>query len=134
MRGVSAALFIAMALFAGTATISAQGGAKAAKNPIKPTAASIKDGQAAYAKNCRHCHGLKGLGDGPMAPKNPKPANLTDAKWDFGNSDAEVFNIIWNGVPKPKSEMKGMKGTLAEKDVWNIVNFLRSLGPKTAAK
>jgi mono/diheme cytochrome c family protein len=137
MRGVSAALFMAIAVLAGAATMSAQGarGAKGApKNPVKPSAASVKEGLVAYAKNCRHCHGLKGLGDGPLAPKNPKPANLTDAKWDFGASDGEIFNIIWNGVPKPKSEMKGMKGTLAERDVWNIVNYLRTIGPKTAAK
>jgi mono/diheme cytochrome c family protein len=134
MRGVSAALFMAIAVLAGAATIDAQGAKKAPQNPVKSSPASIKAGQAAYAKNCRHCHGLKGLGDGPMAPKNPKPANLTDAKWDFGASDGEIFTIIWNGVPKPKSEMKGMKGTLAERDVWNIVNYLRTIGPKTAAK
>jgi mono/diheme cytochrome c family protein len=137
MRGVSAALFMAIAVLAGTAVVDAQGarGAKGAqKNPVQSSPASIKAGQTAYAKNCRHCHGLKGTGDGPLAPSNPKPANLTDAKWDYGSTDGEIFAIIWNGAPKPKSEMKGMKGTLAEKDVWNIVNFLRTLGPKTAAR
>jgi mono/diheme cytochrome c family protein len=69
-----------------------------------------------------------------MAPSNPKPANLTDNKWDWGATDGEIFNVIWNGVPKPKTEMKGMKGTLVEKDVWNIVNYLRSIGPKNAAR
>jgi hypothetical protein len=27
-----------------------------------------------------------------------------------------------------------MKGTLTEKDVWNLVNFVRSVGPKTAKR
>jgi hypothetical protein len=27
-----------------------------------------------------------------------------------------------------------MKGTLTEKNVWDIVNFLRSIGPKPGAK
>ena len=91
-------------------------------------------GATGVRKQCRHCHGLKGVGDGPLAPKNPSPANLTDATWDHGSTDGEIFAVIWNGAPEPKSEMKGMKGTLTEKDVWNIVNFLRSIGPKTAAR
>ena len=88
----------------------------ARKNPVPSTPASITAGRALYSKNCRHCHGLRGLGDGPLAPKNPKPANLTDAKWDHGVSDGEIFTVIWNGAPAPKSEMKPMKGTLTEKN------------------
>ena len=83
--------------------------------------------------NCRHCHGLRAKGDGPLAPKNPPPADLTDAKWDHGSSDGEIFAIIWNGAPAPKSEMKPMKGTLTEKNVWEIVHYLRSIGPTAAA-
>jgi hypothetical protein len=26
-----------------------------------------------------------------------------------------------------------MKGTIAEKDIWNVVNFLRTIGPKSGA-
>jgi mono/diheme cytochrome c family protein len=106
----------------------------ARKNPVPATAASITAGRALYSKNCRHCHGLRGRGDGPLAPKDPKPADLTDAKWDHGASDGEIFAIIWNGAPAPKSEMKGMKGTLTEKNVWEIVHYLRSLGPTAATK
>jgi mono/diheme cytochrome c family protein len=106
---------------------------KAIKNPVPATAASINTGRAVYGKQCRHCHGLRGLGDGPLAPKNPKPSNLTDATWDHGNSDGEIFTLIKNGAPAPNSEMKGMKGTLADKDIWNVVNFLRTIGPKPGA-
>ena len=105
----------------------------ARKNPVPSTPASITAGRALYGKNCRHCHGLRGLGDGPLAPKNPKPANLTDDKWDHGTSDGEIFALIWNGAPEPKSEMKPMKGTLTEKNVWEIINFVRSIGPKPGA-
>ena len=105
----------------------------ARKNPIAANAASITAGRALYAKNCRHCHGLRGKGDGPLAPKDPKPADLTDAKWDHGSSDGEIVALIWNGAPAQKSEMKPMKGTLTEKNVWEIVNYLRSIGPAAAA-
>lgn len=106
---------------------------KALKNPVAATAASINTGRAVYGKQCRHCHGVRGVGDGPLAPKNPRPANLTDATWDYGNSDGEIFTMILNGAPVPNSEMKGMKGTLPEREIWNIVNFIRSIGPKPGA-
>lgn len=135
MRFVITLLTIGFAVAAMSAGIEAQrrGGdpkLAARKNPVPVTQASITAGRALYAKNCRHCHGVRGLGDGPLAPKNPKPASLIDATWDHGSTDGEIFAVIWNGAPAPKSEMKGVKGTLTEKNVWDIVNFLRSIGPK----
>ena len=139
MRWAAALITLVFAVALTTAPADAQrrGGdpkLAARKNPVAANAASIKSGQTLYAKNCRHCHGLRGRGDGPLAPKDPKPSDLTDAKWDHGSSDGEIFAIIWNGAPAPKSEMKGMKGTLTEKNVWEIVNYLRTIGPKKAAK
>lgn len=104
------------------------------KNPVAPTATSVAAGRTVYNMNCRQCHGLRGKGDGPLAPKNPKPADLTDDKWDHGSSDGELFAIIWNGAPAPKSEMKGMKGALTERNVWDVINYVRSIGPASAAK
>jgi len=137
MRWAVALFTLALAAALTTATADAQrrgGDAKLAarKNPVAANAASLTAGRALYSKNCRHCHGLRGKGDGPLAPKDPKPADLTDAKWDHGSSDGEIFAVIWNGAPAPKSEMKPMKGTLTEKNVWEIINYLRSLGPAAA--
>ena len=129
-------LFFVVTLTSASADAQRRGGdpkLAARKNPVASNAASIKSGLTLYQKNCRHCHGLRGRGDGPMAPSNPKPADLTDAKWDHGGSDGELFAIIWNGAPAANSEMKGMKGTLTEKNVWEIVNYLRSIGPPAAA-
>jgi len=124
----------ACALAAGAAAAQTRGGdakAAAVKNTVAATQASVTAGSRAYARNCRQCHGVRARGDGPLAPNNPRPADLTDATWEFGTSDGEIFALIWNGVPDdPDTEMKGMKDTLAERDVWNIVNYLRSLGPK----
>ena len=137
--GRAAALFtLVFAVALTTATVGAQrrGGdpkLAARKNPVAANAASITAGRALYNKNCRHCHGLRGKGDGPLAPKNPKPADLTDATWDHGSSDGEIFAVIWNGAPAPNSEMKPMKGTLTEKNVWEVVNYVRSIGPAAGA-
>ena len=143
MRGVTAAVCawsIGLLIGAGPASAAAQGGkgkpaaqeaaASALKNPVKPTAESVEKGRAAFFKNCRHCHGAGGKGDGPLAPKDPPPANLTDAKWDHGASDGDIYTTILNGVGG-KSEMKGYKSQLTPTDIWNIVNFLRSIGPKS---
>ena len=105
--------------------------AAAVKNPVASTPASITAGRTAYNMNCRQCHGIRLKGDGPLAPKNPAPADLTDAKWDHGSSDGEIFAVIWNGLPM--TEMKGVKEAMQERDVWNVVNFIRSVGPKPVA-
>ena len=101
--------------------------AAAVKNPVPSNANSINKGRQAYSKACRHCHGTKGLGDGPLAPKNPSPANLTDSEWKYGSSDGEIFAIISNGVGGD-SEMKGVRSEMTTTDMWSIVNYLRSIG------
>ena len=141
MRWVTAVFTLMFAVALATAVVDAQrrGGdptPAARKNPVPSNAASITAGRALYNKNCRHCHGLRGRGDGSLAPKDPKPADLTDAKWDHGAGDGEIFAIVWNGAPTgangKESEMKGMKGTLAEKEVWQVINYIRSIGPAPA--
>src|SRR3982751_7071667 len=107
--------------------------AKALKNPVPANAASVEAGKATFTKYCRSCHGPEGKGDGPGAPKDVHPANLTDAKWDHGGTDGEIFTTIKMGVP-PKFDMDSWDGRIPDKDIWNVVNYIRTLGPKTAAK
>jgi mono/diheme cytochrome c family protein len=142
MRWVTAFFILVFAVALTTSVVEAQrrGGdpkLAARKNPVAFNAASITAGRALYNKNCRHCHGLRAKGDGPLAPKDPKPADLTDAKWDHGSSDGEIFAVIWNGAPSARGKAKeagmvGMKGTLTEKEVWQVVNYIRSIGPAPA--
>src|SRR5688572_30989683 len=108
--------------------------ARKMKNPVKPTAASLKNGQEIYTGLCQQCHGPLGNGKGVMATKNPPPADFTDDTWDFGSTDGEIFAVIMNGVPKEKSVMKGMKGKLNDTEVWNVVNYLRDLARKQKAR
>ena len=136
LPGVATAVVIAMiGLASASLGVYAQatpGGnpkAAAVKNPVASNANSINKGRQAYQKACRHCHGAKGIGDGPLAPKNPSPANLTDAEWKYGSSDGEIFAIISNGVGGG-SEMKGMRSEMTTTDMWNVVNYLRSIGPQ----
>jgi mono/diheme cytochrome c family protein len=135
MRGVAAALCSLLIVMGGMSAVAGArpgGGdpqAAALKNPVKATPDSIAKGQQTFNKACRHCHGAGAKGDGPLAPTNPSPADLTDAKWDHGSTDGEIFTTISNGVGG-KSEMKGLKSQLTPTEIWNIVNFLRSIGPQ----
>ncbi len=74
-----------------------------------------------------------GKGDGAIVaslkPEATKPPNLTDAEWKHGSTDGEIFTVIHDGIG-PKFEMKGQAGKLSDMDIWNVVNYVRSLGPK----
>jgi mono/diheme cytochrome c family protein len=119
---------------AGITVVSAQnpGGnpeAKKMKNPVASSAASIAAGKALYTRNCRFCHGDDAKGNGQMAPKDTHPSDLTDAKWDRGDSDGEIFVVLRDGAG-PDFKMKGYKGRMSDNDMWNVVNYLRSVGPQ----
>ena len=132
-------LLVAVAMFVIAITVHAQTRGAAApaarvmKNPVASTPASITAGAAAYKKYCAFCHGVAGKGDGPLAPKDAPPADLTDAKWDHGPTDGDIFNVIQNGGGA-NSKMIAFKGKMPDQDMWHIVNFLRSLGPKGAPR
>ena len=120
---------------AGNAVAQNPGGnpeASKMKNPVAPTAANVTAGAASFKKNCAFCHGATAKGDGTLTPKGmTMPADLTDAKWERGSTDGEIFTVIMEGAG-PKFEMKGVKGRMTDREVWQIVTFLRSLGAKKA--
>jgi mono/diheme cytochrome c family protein len=130
MRCVTLA-FICLSLMAWSFPTFAQGDPAAAKlkNPVALSAESVAAGKATYTKNCRFCHGNDAKGNGPMAPQGTHPSDLTDAKWDRGSSEGEIFTVIHDGAG-PKFDMKGYKGKLSDTDIWNVVNYLRSIGTK----
>lgn len=127
----SAALVLALAIPFSAAAQNPGGNAEAAKmkNPVASSPESIKAGQAAFQKNCRFCHGADAKGNGPMAPEGTHPSNLTDDKWDRGSSDGEIFAVIRDGAG-PKFDMKGYKSKMTETEIWNVVNYIRSVQAK----
>jgi mono/diheme cytochrome c family protein len=99
------------------------------KNPVKATPEAIEAGKTAYNKYCKFCHNEGGTGNGALAPKDTHPPNLVDAQWDHGSTDGEIFTNIKEGIG-PKFDMKPMKTKMKDEDIWNVVIYLRSLGPK----
>jgi mono/diheme cytochrome c family protein len=100
--------------------------AKKLKNPVASSPDSIKAGAAAFGKYCKFCHGADAKGNGPMAPKDTHPPDLTDAKWDRGSTDGEIYEVIKEGAG-PKFDMKGFKSKMTDQEIWNVVNYLHSL-------
>lgn len=125
-----AALILAVAINVQAQLPGGSPDAAKVKNPVASNAASVTAGAAAFKKYCSFCHGVAAKGDGPLAPKGTMPADLTDATWTRGTSDGEIFAVLMAGAG-PKFDMKGFKGKIPDQDAWHIVNYLRSLGPKT---
>src|SRR5688500_1866547 len=136
MQLISGFITIAVMLLALTAYAHSPGGnaaTPAVTNPVKSTPASVTAGAAAYKKYCAFCHGVDAKGNGPLAPKDSNPPSLVDATWTHGSSDGEIFHMISAGAG-PNTKMVGFKGKMPDQDMWHIVNYLRSIGPKNAAR
>ncbi len=129
-RAILCAAVAVWALAVGATALNAQSkDAAKTKNPVKATPESIDAGKTAYNKYCKFCHNEGGTGNGALAPKDTHPPNLIDAKWDHGSTDGEIFENIKEGIG-PKFDMKPMKAKMKDEDIWNVINYLRSLGPK----
>lgn len=108
-------------------------GAARIKNPVDASAGSIAAGKTAYQTNCASCHGADAKGGITISVIEDRggrqPPDLTDDKWDHGSTDGEIFTVIKTGVP-PDFFMAPWEGRLSDTDIWNVVNYLRSLAPK----
>ena len=119
-------------LAAGTAVAIALAGilpASELTNPVPPTVKSIETGRQLFQKYCKACHGENATGDGPQAPKDVHPPNLTDTEWKHGATDGEIFTNIHDGIG-PKFDMKSMKSRMTDTEIWSVVNYLRSLATR----
>jgi cbb3-type cytochrome c oxidase subunit III len=97
------------------------------KNPEPQNAESIEAGKKVYQRYCAACHGPNGKGDGGLALSGGEPSDLTDDAWDYGSTDGEIFVVIRDGVT---ADMLAYKEKLTEKQIWQVVNYIRSIGPK----
>jgi cbb3-type cytochrome c oxidase subunit III len=95
------------------------------KNPVTSDDQSIEAGRKLYQRHCSGCHGPRGKGDGGMALSGGTPSDLTDDTWDYGSTDGEIFVVIRDGV---SSDMQSYKDKLTEKEIWQVINYVRSLG------
>ncbi len=73
------------------------------------------------------CHGKEGAGDGDLAEDmHLKLRDFRDAATLKDVSDGDIYTIINNG----KGKMMGEEGRLKPDEIWDIVNFVRTLPKK----
>jgi putative heme-binding domain-containing protein len=99
------------------------------KNPFTGDAKMAKLGEFEFRANCAFCHGLgaRGGGRGPDLTRTPKK---------HGDSDAEIFGTINNGVagtamPPNGATQQGVGMT--EEEIWQVVTYIRSVEKKPGA-
>ena len=96
------------------------------RNPIPRSADSIARGRQLFQKNCAVCHGAEGRGDGVAAAALPqRPDDLSKIAPPPIFPDGVVAYRIINGV----NMMPAFKATLSENEIWDLLNFIRSLAP-----
>jgi mono/diheme cytochrome c family protein len=100
------------------------------ENPVKPTAASLADGKHVFASQCAMCHGKDGDGKGDLAEDMKlklrdyrDPAALKDV------TDGAMFYILTKG----KGDMPGQEDRMKPEQLWNLINYIRSLAKGKAA-
>jgi cytochrome c len=102
--------------------------AKAMKNPVEATPASIAKGKALYEGKgtCFNCHGKEGKGNGPAgAMLNPSPRDFTNCKFHKKRKDGELFWIIKNGSPGT-GMVSLIPAAVTEQEAWDVINYERS--------
>ena len=97
-------------------------------NPVKPTPESVARGKKQFKYDCAMCHGADGSGKGDIADFKVQPADYRDAKSLKDKTDGELFYIIKNG----KGEMPAEGDRAQANQVWDMVNYVRSLAKKEA--
>ena len=96
-------------------------------NPVKSSPTSLASGKKKFGQDCAMCHGKEGAGDGDLAEDmHLKLADFRDAAALKDMTDGDIYNIINNG----KGKMMGEEGRLKPDDIWDVINFVRSLAKK----
>lgn len=127
-------LLICAAVFGAVLTLFADAPAKLTrddaqklKDPVAYTKKSINAGRATFLQNCTSCHGEDGKAEGSLIAAATDLT--TPALYKSGSSEGEIFRSIRDGAG---DQMPAFKSQLAsETDIWNLVNFIRSLWPES---
>ncbi len=97
-------------------------------NPVPADSASRERGRKLFEANCVSCHGPTGRGNGPIAARLEKlPADLAAMAGQHPDGD-----FAWK-IAEGRGPMPAWKGTLTENQIWDLVNYIQSLGKPAAS-
>ena len=98
-------------------------------NPVKPTPESISQGKKYYGYDCAMCHGNNGDGKGDVAiDEKLKTGDFRDPATLKDKTDGELFYMLKNGHDHMPAEPIRLKPD----ELWNLINYVRSLSNKKA--
>ena len=102
--------------------------------PSIATAADLEKGIAIYTQRCVTCHGVSGMGDGPVGaglPPAMKPRDFQSAAFKYTTDDAKMKEVIVKGgVPFGLNPLMAPQAGLSEDDLNNLVAYVHSLKKK----
>lgn len=125
-------VILGCSLLLGAAAVSAQGNKGGA---VK--AAVLEEGKKVFEANCVTCHGPGGQGDGAAAAAlEPKPRNLTDAKYMKTRPVADLRKIITEGGQSAGMSpvMVGWKAALGPNQIEAVLQYVLTLSNTKPAK
>jgi mono/diheme cytochrome c family protein len=94
-------------------------------NPRPPENLSIRLGRQIYRESCAGCHGPRGQGDGAFRwSLTKRPGDLTSMRV-MEQADGTLHYKIMTG----RHPMPGFGISIGETSAWDVVNYLRTLGP-----
>ncbi|HEY6337663.1 MAG TPA: c-type cytochrome [Candidatus Sulfotelmatobacter sp.] len=100
------------------------------RNPLANDPKAVKAGEYEFRINCALCHGLgaRGGGRGP---------DLTRAQKKHTHSDADMFQVISNGIAGTAMPANGTNGQgvgMTDEEIWQIIAYIRSQEVRAPAK
>jgi mono/diheme cytochrome c family protein len=101
--------------------------ARALTTPLPKSQETVEQGKVLYDGKgaCFNCHGKDGDGNGPLATQlNPSPRNFRHHGFWRHRTEGEIFWVIKNG--SPGTSMVGFGGQLTDKEIWSLIQYLRS--------
>ena len=94
------------------------------KSPVKLSdAAAISAGKAIWVKDCKSCHGVKGLGDGTKAEKIDISCGDFSSKEFQSLTDGDMFYKTKIG----RKPMPSFKEKLGDTEIWQLVAYMRTM-------
>jgi cytochrome c oxidase cbb3-type subunit 3 len=99
--------------------------AAALRNPVPYTPDAIARGRKHYLRLCQTCHGFDGRA---LENIDYEAADLTNPEvWRFGTTDGDLFRNTKEGAGQ---DMPPFGAKLEEREIWELVCYLRSIGPE----
>lgn len=111
------------------------------ETPVAPRPAPTQappDGKALYDRNCAHCHGEAGDGNGFGAPHlSPAPRDFVAAQFKFRTTptgalptDEDLFRVVSRGLNG--TGMPPWQYLLTEEERWAVIDYIKTFSPRFA--